>query len=193
MSAGNMTVQYLSDPAAQQPVMNSLFAAFAGFTAFGAAIVAVLTSGGAVQKVAERWAARAERKYPHDRWCWLIDPLMIVPLTALSCLAVLASGTGLLLSFSWLKAAGSGGWSWAYRYSVDLFEFAVVCITFVTFVAVVAAAATSVQKAIGSTRDLRLASPAAGRRRSSWATYGGILCGLSATAAIVLAFAHPLH
>ncbi len=31
------------------------------------------------------------------------------------------------------------------------------------------------------------------RYRSSWATYGGILCGLLATAAIVLAFAWPLH
>ncbi len=34
-----MMAQYLSAPAAQQAVMNSLFAAFAGFTAFGAAIV----------------------------------------------------------------------------------------------------------------------------------------------------------
>ena len=31
------------------------------------------------------------------------------------------------------------------------------------------------------------------RYRSSWATYGGILCGLLATAAIVLAFAWPLQ
>ena len=31
------------------------------------------------------------------------------------------------------------------------------------------------------------------RYRSSWATYGGIVCGLLATAAIVLAFAWPLH
>jgi hypothetical protein len=31
------------------------------------------------------------------------------------------------------------------------------------------------------------------RYRSSWATYGGTLCGLSATAAIVLAFAWPSH
>ena len=31
------------------------------------------------------------------------------------------------------------------------------------------------------------------RRRSSWATYGGILCGLLGTAAIVTAFAWPLH
>ena len=31
------------------------------------------------------------------------------------------------------------------------------------------------------------------RYRSSWATYGGILCGLLATAAIVTAFAWPLH
>lgn len=31
------------------------------------------------------------------------------------------------------------------------------------------------------------------RHRSSWATYGGILCGLLGTAAIVSAFAWPLH
>jgi len=31
------------------------------------------------------------------------------------------------------------------------------------------------------------------RYRSSWATYGGILCGLLGTAAIVTAFAWPLH
>jgi hypothetical protein len=31
------------------------------------------------------------------------------------------------------------------------------------------------------------------RHRSSWATYGGILCGLLGTAAIVTAFAWPLH
>jgi len=31
------------------------------------------------------------------------------------------------------------------------------------------------------------------RQRSSWATYGGVLCGLMGTAAIVTAFAWPLH
>jgi hypothetical protein len=31
------------------------------------------------------------------------------------------------------------------------------------------------------------------RHRSSWATYGGVLCGLLGTAAIVTAFAWPLH
>lgn len=31
------------------------------------------------------------------------------------------------------------------------------------------------------------------RRRSTWATYGGVVCGLLGTAAIVAAFAWPLH
>ena len=31
------------------------------------------------------------------------------------------------------------------------------------------------------------------RYRSSWATYGGILCGLLGTAAIITAFAWPWH
>lgn len=31
------------------------------------------------------------------------------------------------------------------------------------------------------------------RHRSTWATYGGIACGLLATAAVVAAFAWPLH
>jgi hypothetical protein len=142
-----MATQILSDPTAQQSVMNSLFTAFAGFTAFGAAIVAVVASGGAVQKMANRLASRAEREDPGATWCRLLDPLVIALLTALICLVVLGSGAGLLLSFLWLHAAGSGGWNWAYGVSVDLFECEVASMTLVTFVAVIAAAVTSVRKA----------------------------------------------
>jgi hypothetical protein len=142
-----MAAQYLSDPTAQQSVMNSLFTAFAGFTAFGAAIVAVLAGGGAVQKVADRLARCAERDHPRASWCRLLDPLMIVSLAALICLVVLGSGAGLMLSFLWLHAAGSASWSWAYGVSVDLFECEVASMTLVTFVAVIAAAVTSVAKA----------------------------------------------
>jgi hypothetical protein len=142
-----MAAQILSDPTAQQSVMNSLFTAFAGFTAFGAAIVAVLASGGAVQKVADRLARCAERDHPRASWCRLLDPLMMVSLAALICLVVLGSGAGLLLSFLWLHATGSGGWSWAYGVSVDLFECEVASMTLVTFLAVIAAAVTSVAKA----------------------------------------------
>jgi hypothetical protein len=142
-----MAAQYLSDPTTQQSVMNSLFTTFAGFTAFGAAIVAVLAGGGAVQKMADRWGGREERRHPRGRWCWLLRPLMIGSVTALICLVVLGSGTGLMLSFLWLHAAGTGGWSWTYRVSVDLFESEVAALTVVTFVAVVAAASTSVATA----------------------------------------------
>jgi hypothetical protein len=142
-----MAAQFLSDPTAQQSVMNSLFTAFAGFTAFGAGIIAVLASGGAVQKMADRLASRAERDHPRATWCRLVDPIMIVSLAALVCLVVLSSGAGLLLSFLWLRAGGSGGWGWAYGASVDLFESEIASITLVTFVAVVAATVTSVTKA----------------------------------------------
>ena len=138
-----MAAQYLSDPTAQQSVMNSLFTAFAGFTAFGAAIVAVLAGGGAVQKMADHWVRREKRRHPRGHWCRLLEPLMIGSVTVLICLVVLGSGTGLMLSFLWLHAAGSGGWSWAYGVSVDLFESEVGALTVVTFVAVVAAASTS--------------------------------------------------
>jgi hypothetical protein len=127
--------------------MNSLFTAFAGFTAFGTAVVAVLASGGAVQKMADGLASRAEREYPRASWCRLLDPVVIVSLAALICLVVLGSGAGLTLSFLWLHAGGSGGWSWAYGVSVDLFECEVASVTLVTCVAVIAAAVTSVAKA----------------------------------------------
>jgi hypothetical protein len=142
-----MAAQILSDPTAQQSVMNSLFTAFAGFTAFGAGIVAVLASGGAVQKMADRLASRAEQEYPGAGWCRRLDPIMIAVLATLVCLVVLGSGAGLLLSFLWLHGGGPGAWSWAYGASVDLFECEVASITMVTFVAVIATAVTSVTKA----------------------------------------------
>lgn len=142
-----MAAQYLSDPATQQSVMNSLFTAFAGFTAFGAAIVAVLAGGGAVEKMANRLASRVEKEHPRASWCQLLDPLMIMALASLICLVVLDSGTGLTLSFLWLHAAGSGGWSWTYGVSVDLFECEVAGMTLVTFVAVIAAAVALAAKA----------------------------------------------
>jgi hypothetical protein len=142
-----MAAQYLSDPTAQQSVMNALFNAFAGFTAFGVAIVAVLAGGGAVQKMADRWGSREERRHPRSHWCCLLEPLMIGSVTVLICLVVLDSGTGLMLSFLWLHAAGSESWSWAYGASVGLFESEVAAMTVVTFLAVVAAASTSAARA----------------------------------------------
>jgi hypothetical protein len=153
-----MAAQFLSDPTAQQSVMNSLFTAFAGFTAFGTAVVAVLAGGGAVQKMADRWGSREQDRHPRDPWCQRLEPLMIGSVTVLSCLVVLGSGTGLMLSFLWLHAAGSGGWSWAYGATVGLFEAEVGAMTVVTFVAVVAAASTSVAKA----RRARTGQPADG-------------------------------
>ena len=80
---------------AQQSVMNSLFTAFAGFTAFGAAIVAVLAGGSALQSMADRWVTHAQRERPGDRRAWLRNAALVMPLTMLICLVVLGSGTGL--------------------------------------------------------------------------------------------------
>jgi hypothetical protein len=167
-----MAAQYLSDAATQQSVMNSLFTVFAGFTAFGAAIVAVLAGGGAVQKVADYWGRREERRHPRLRCCRLLEPVMIGSVTALICLVVLGSGTGLMLSFLWLHAAGSGGWSWAYGVSVDLFESEVAALTVVTFVAVVAASTSAATaKAAGNRQPAgntaaRQLTPGDGTQRS---------------------------
>jgi hypothetical protein len=143
MSAGSMTAQYLSNPTAQQGVMNSLFTAFAGFIAFGAAIVAVLTRGGAVQSLADSWVGQAKKEDPNDHWAWIRNPILILPLTLIICLMVLGSGAGLLFSFCWLRAGGSG-WGWAYSFSVDLFEAEVFGITLATLAAVLAAAWSSI-------------------------------------------------
>ena len=101
--------------------------------------------------------------HPRGHWCWLLKPLMIGSVTALICLVVLGSGTGLMLSFLWLHAAGAGGWNWPYGVSVELFESEVGALTVVTFVAVVAAASTSVATAKAA-RNRQSADNAATRR-----------------------------
>lgn len=128
---------------AQQSVMNSLFTAFAGFTAFGAAIVAVLAGGSALQSMADRWVTHAQRERPGDRRAWLRNAALVMPLTMLICLVVLGSGTGLLLSFLWLHTNGSDGWGWTYGVSEFLFWGEVTGVTVVTALAVVTAGVSS--------------------------------------------------
>jgi hypothetical protein len=123
--------------------MNSLFTAFAGFTAFGAAIVAVLAGGSALQSMADRWVTHAQRERPGDRRAWLRNAALVMPLTTLICLVVLGSGTGLLLSFLWLHTNGSDGWGWTYGVSEFLFWGEVVGVTVVTALAVVTAGVSS--------------------------------------------------
>jgi hypothetical protein len=124
---------------AQQAVMNSLFTAFAGFTAFGAAIVAVLAGGGAVQSIADRWVKHAQQEHPEDRHAWLRNPAVVIPSACLICLVVLGSGTGLVLSFLWLHTTGSDGWGWTFGVSEALFWCEVIGITVLTAAAVAAA------------------------------------------------------
>lgn len=145
MSAGNMTAQYLSDQAAQQSAMNSLFTAFAGFAAFGAAIIAVLAGGGTLQEFANLWVDRARREHRGSSrallWC---RKLIVIGTPALIIiLVVLGSGAGMLFSFFWLRAGGSGGWGWAYHASVVMFVFEVVGVTAATLFAVGAAVVTA--------------------------------------------------
>jgi hypothetical protein len=128
---------------AQQSVMNSLFTAFAGFTAFGAAIVAVLAGGSALQSMADRWVTHARRERPGDRRAWLRNAALVMPLTMLICLVVLGSGTGLLLSFLWLHTNGSDGWGWTYGVSEFLFWGEVAGVTVVTALAVLSAGVSS--------------------------------------------------
>ena len=145
MSAGNMTAQYLSDRAAQQSAMNSLFTAFAGFAAFGAAIIAVLAGGGTLQKFASLWVDHARQEHPGNSrallWC---RKLIVIGTPALIIiLVVLGSGAGMLFSFFWLRAGGSGGWGWAYHASVVMFVFEVAGVTAATLFAVGAAVVTA--------------------------------------------------
>jgi hypothetical protein len=120
----------------QQSVMNSLFTAFAGFTAFGAAIVAILAGGGVLQNIANRWVQHAQDEHPGDQWAWLRNPIVIMPSAILICLVVLGSGTGLMLSFLWLHTEGSDGWGWTYGVSEALFWCEVVGVTVITAMAV---------------------------------------------------------
>jgi hypothetical protein len=135
---------------AQQSVMNSLFTAFAGFTAFGAAIVAVLAGGSALQSMADRWVTHAQRERPGDRRAWLRNAALVMPLTMVICLVVLGSGTGLLLSFLWLHTNGSDGWGWTYGVSEFLFWGEVAGVTVVTALAVVTAGVSSAMAARSS-------------------------------------------
>jgi hypothetical protein len=163
MSAGNMTAQYLSAQAGQQQhMMDSLFTAFAGFTAFGAAIVAVLASGGTLQNLADLWTDRARKEHPGKRlaWLWCLKLIVIVPPALVIILVVLGSGAGMLLSFFWLRADGSGGWGWACSASVVLFVCAVAGVTVATLLAVGAAVAASAKapgQAAGEARRDRAA------------------------------------
>jgi len=156
-----------------------LFTAFAGFTAFGAAIVAVLASGGGVQTVADLWVRRARRKHPRDRWTWLRNPLFTGVWTLFVFLVVLGSGAGLLLSFFWLH----WDWAWTHQACVGLFYGEAGGVTLATLVTVVFAWLASVAKAKDASQSgkgqpaystylLVIAPSAAGQPASPTEPYG---------------------
>lgn len=141
----------------QKDLMTTLFSAFAGFSAFGAAIVAFLAAGGALQSSSD-WlrqhgvALTAKLGMPGlqrraqkeaDR---VSTGLIVLTGAIIAVLVVLPSGLGLLSSFTWLHADASGtaqAMSWAYTATVFLFWWEAIAITAVTIVVVVLSAASS--------------------------------------------------
>jgi hypothetical protein len=141
----------------QKDLITTLFTVFAGFSAFGAAIVAFLAQGGGLQASADWWRQhglteaqtietpsrrRREEKKAGRRSTWAV----VVAAAFIAVLVVLPSGLGLLSSFAWLRASADGstrGWSWAYTSSVGLFWWEAAAITLVTIAAVMVAAAST--------------------------------------------------
>jgi hypothetical protein len=147
----------MSNLAGQKDLMTTLFTAFAGFSAFGAAIVAFLAGGGALQTAADWWRQhrltgtaalpwptgrqRADRRAA-KRSTWAV----VLTGAVIAALVVLPSGLGLLSSFSWLRASAGGSpgrWSWTYSASIYLFLWEAAAITVVTVVVVLVSAASS--------------------------------------------------
>jgi hypothetical protein len=137
-----------------------LFAAFATFTAFGAAIVGFLAAGGAVQSLASWWTQRGEddaRKRGEGgkkpNWAsriggtlkfrWVSVTWAIAGITFIIVVVIIISGVGLVLCFIWLDAYSHNavaGIHETYHWIIRLFWLEAFLLTLATFVAVVAAA-----------------------------------------------------
>ena len=131
--------------------MNSLFGAYTAFTAFGAAIIAILSAGGAVQTIADYWTRRTQERHtlnPFRSWlAWFLSLATVGLTTVLITLVALGAGCGLFLTFLWLQGGPSGGtWNWTYSISVDLFKGEVIGLTIVTALALFGAAAVIVNR-----------------------------------------------
>jgi hypothetical protein len=124
--------------------MTTLCSAFGVFSAFGAAILAFFTAGGAFGKLSD-WVARHGKLRWGDALVWLIAGVLA--------LAVIISGVGLFTSFFWLQAVanGSGHASrWAYTFADNMFFMEAVVVTVITLVAVIGGAIAALPSGKGS-------------------------------------------
>jgi hypothetical protein len=139
----------------KEDLISALFAAFATFSAFGAAIAGLLTAGGVVQTLASGWAQHGKlealgKLEPKKQQRGLMLARLRFP--AATVLAgfvisavVLISGVGLVVSFLWLHGYANGsklGWGWAYHSSIWLFLADIVLLTIATIAAIWAATLT---------------------------------------------------
>ncbi len=136
----------------------ALFAAFATFTAFGAAIAGFVAAGGAVQSLASSWAQHGEAEaFEKPRPDTKVRTALkrarkrttgtIWPVAAIIIAVILISGVGLVFSSIWLYAYSDGsvsGVSWAYSWAVSLFWAEVPLLSLATAAAVIAAALSAV-------------------------------------------------
>jgi hypothetical protein len=139
-------------------LITALFGAFATFTAFGAAIAGFLAAGGALQALAAWWLQHGADEDSEDNkatiWFvsrqklrWLLATAAIVLVTLLILVVIVISGVGLVLCFIWLDAYShnaSGGINDTYRWIIRLFWIEAALLTVATFLAVVAAAISSI-------------------------------------------------
>jgi hypothetical protein len=155
-------------------LMTVIFGAFASFTAFGAAIVAYLTAGGAVQrwaiqsrdhgiKEAEEAYAKSQNKEKREQDISAAQkrPAIIIRSTAIIIgLVVLSSGAGLVLGSLWFNAHadGSDGWRWAYSLVFDLFIAATVLLTGSTAFFIITSALSGLSGLSKTTNDSKQGS-----------------------------------
>lgn len=136
-------------------LMTTLCSAFGVFSAFGAAILAFFTAGGACENLSARVAKHKNLRWG-DALVWLIAGVVA--------LAVIISGLGLFTSFFWLQAVanGSGHASrWAYTFADNMFFMEAVVVTVITVVAVIGGAIAALPP--GKCSDASTASPATGQ------------------------------
>jgi hypothetical protein len=142
-------------------LVTALFAAFATFTAFGAAVAGFVAAGGAVQTLTSWWTQHSDvepgEKPPSPRGVarllkirqWSARAAIIV-VTLIILAVILISGAGLVLCFIWLDAFSHGsaaGVPGIYSAIILLFWIEALLLTVATVVAVLAAAGSALTSA----------------------------------------------
>lgn len=135
----------------------ALFAAYATFTAFGAAIAGFVAAGGAVQALTSWWTRHGEDEHSDsgnsasgllDKLTlrWLSANVAIVLITLIILAVIIISGVGLVLCFIWLNAYSHGltaGKPGVYDWILGLFWAEASMLTVATCAAVLAAAGSA--------------------------------------------------